>query len=774
MFVRRAGAATAIILALLPAPASAQGSGSLGPEVRVAEPVPTPAGADQQDAQIAAGDGGFLAVWEDARECCTPTIYGARLDHDAEPVDRVGIRIAPADSWGQEPGVARAGTHYVVVWESGPEIRVARVSPDGSVLDSPPVATGLENGAAFAPDVASTGGAALVVWAGCVYEAGDCETDLYGALLDPDGGVRGPFVLVDDPGDTGFPSIAADADGYLLTWAIEGGPDRGIHAVRVHADGTLAGAPVLAAPGPYDGVDVAYGGDHFMAVWYSLARDDLNVLGMRLTPDAAPLDQEPVVLAFGDAVQWNPKVAADGRGGYYAVWEDRQRGRDVYGTRVTYSGQPLRVNGTLVSTMRGNSTEPAVASDGSATVVVWTSERAHSRDVYGVGRRVADPPPEDPRPVALDLNRQALPALAWNGRVFLAVWADGREGPGFGDVYAARVTPSGRVLDGTGFKVSSQGETYWPVVASDGRDFLVAWVDYRAYRRRDRRTDVYGARVLADGTVTGEIAISTARDYQQGVDLAWTGTSYLAVWEDLRSGVTGDFTGHADLYATPITRSGRVVSPRGRPLAVGRRNHGTPDVVAGGGHAFVAWTAGCHAWRSHECNRDVFATRVSPRGRPVGDRLDVASTAASESYPAAMIGPRGYYVVWRRGGGAATTLVGRRLRPNGRLTRPRVLVSDDDDVFAPMLEWTGTSALLAWNVSPESHIGSPGDVFATWITATGRVEGKRTTVAGESGPELGTDVAAGPPGCAAVAYTRRPEDPEVGVRAFLRLTDGCA
>ncbi|MDQ3982945.1 MAG: hypothetical protein M3271_09740, partial [Actinomycetota bacterium] len=678
--MKRARAAAVVTVAFLLCLAPVAGSGAaarvtFGPEVAVAERLPVPVGGEQQQPQVAAGDGGFLAVWEDDRSCCGRTIYGARLDRDGEPLDRFGIRMSDPTGYSEwDPDVVWSGRDYVVAWDdSGSGIDFARVSSEGEVRDSPPRDLDVEGATGMAPAVASTGAGTLIVWVGCVYQGADCDSALYGAVVEPDGAVRGPFVMIHEPPSLGAPAVAAGRDGYLVTWATSSGPDRGIHAARVDEAGAVSGAPALVAAGAYEGADIAFAGDHFMVVW-NTGDQGLDVLGIRLTPEGAPLDPQPSVIAFGRPVQWNPQVAPDGHGRYYVVWEDRQRGRAVYGTRITSEGEPVRTNGTLVSTMDGFEQEPAVAYDGGVHMVVWTSERRRVRDVYGIARRAGDPPPEDPRPVALGLNVQVVPSVAWNGRVFLVVWADSRESSWAQDIYAARVTAAGRVLDGTGFKVSSSTrQSYEPTVASDGRDFLVAWEDWRNYRDGKRRTDVYGARVLGDGRVVErDLPISTARDYQQNVELAWTGSSYLAVWEDLRSGVVGDFTGHADLYSTRVTRAGRVVHPRGRAVAVARRNHGTAALVAREGRVFLSWTEGCHAWREEECKRDVLATRLTRGGRPVGETIAVAATGASESYSAVLIGPRGYYVVWTRAKDGRKALVGRRLTSRGRLTRPRV------------------------------------------------------------------------------------------------------
>jgi hypothetical protein len=60
------------------------------------------------------------------------------------------------------------------------------------------------------------------------------------------------------------------------------------------------------------------------------------------------------------------------------------------------------------------------------------------------------------------VHAEAVPAVAFDGANFLVTWQDCRSDTSF-DIYAARVTPQGTVLDPNGIPVST---------AADGRGFL--------------------------------------------------------------------------------------------------------------------------------------------------------------------------------------------------------------------------------------------------------------------------------------------------------------
>jgi len=71
-------------------------------------------------------------------------------------------------------------------------------------------------------------------------------------------------------------------------------------------------------------------------------------------------------------------------------------------------------------------------------------------------------------PIPADQNRSAL---AFDGANFLVTWEDYRGG-GISDIYAARVTPQGTVLDPTGIAVSTAADNQRsPALAFDGTNF---------------------------------------------------------------------------------------------------------------------------------------------------------------------------------------------------------------------------------------------------------------------------------------------------------------
>ena len=96
-------------------------------------------------------------------------------------------------------------------------------------------------------------------------------------------------------------------------------------------------------------------------------------------------------------------------------------------------------------------------------------------------------------------GNESAPAVTFDGVNYVVAWSDLRGVTA--DIYAARVTPAGVVLDPAGLRVSSgtAAETF-PTVASLDGGSLIAWQDSRA-----SNLDVYASRVSASGVVLSPI-----------------------------------------------------------------------------------------------------------------------------------------------------------------------------------------------------------------------------------------------------------------------------
>jgi hypothetical protein len=122
-----------------------------------------PAGK-QADARIARGGSGYLLVWSDTRTVLAPIflgaggpcngdglgtmtdVYVARLDATGKLLDSTPLVIAEAMYNQTMPQVGWNGQNWLVVWTSErstnryyQDLLAARVAPDGTVMDNPPL-----------------------------------------------------------------------------------------------------------------------------------------------------------------------------------------------------------------------------------------------------------------------------------------------------------------------------------------------------------------------------------------------------------------------------------------------------------------------------------------------------------------------------------------------------------------------------------------------------------------------------------------------------------
>jgi hypothetical protein len=365
----------------------------------------------------------------------------------------------------------------------------------------------------------------------------------------------------------GSPSLASDGRNYLVVWDdMRSGKSSDVYGARVDRAGTVLdrrGIPISTATRGQSPSGVAFGGTNYLVVWldgrYGFGKSD--VYGSRVSRAGVVLDRDGIAISTEGAERSPPSVAFDGTN-YLVVWSDNRSGlygSDIYAARVSRAGVVLDQNAIAVSTAEGYQEYPKVVFDGANYFVVWRDYRNNLGDIYGArvskSGTVLD---GEGIPIA---RAAGPPSLAFDGTNYLAVWESQSSDRTLG-IYAARISPAGTVLDaGWALAISATAyEEEAPSVASHDGNFLVTWADNRA-----GDFDIYGARVNDAGEVLdwrGGVAISTAGQTQYWPSVAYGGASYLVAWQDLRADV-------GDIYGARVSLAG-VVLPSGRMCRVPR------------------------------------------------------------------------------------------------------------------------------------------------------------------------------------------------------------
>jgi alpha-tubulin suppressor-like RCC1 family protein len=401
--------------------------------------LPPVAANDQLNPAVASDGTNFLVVWWDRRNADSTEfdIYGARVSAMGEVLDPGGIAICTARDYQLYPAVAFDGQNYLVVWTDARDNSVqpyslelygARVTPGGVVLD--PNGFRITHGeVALNPTVTFNGIEHLVV-AYAREHNGRAGSTLLGVRVTPAGQVRDTEELIlREPQGPEYPvSVASLERDWLVVWNLGG---IGAESVRVSRNGNVS-SPVKV---------------------------------------------------LNDGNTWFHSLAAAGSNYFLASVVDRQIGQDthvldVFGTWITPDGRPretvliaANTNQTIGSHLQPTTymqINPAVAANGTEVMVIWEAGAMYTNGGYFAflsdirGAKVNASGTISPViSVCSAPQDQSYSAVAFNGQHFLATWQDARTAPpeeyspfGHFDIYGARLTTAGRVIETNGFLIS--------------------------------------------------------------------------------------------------------------------------------------------------------------------------------------------------------------------------------------------------------------------------------------------------------------------------------
>ncbi|MFZ1946303.1 MAG: hypothetical protein WAW06_02035, partial [bacterium] len=391
--------------------------------------------------------------------------------------------------------------------------------------------------------VASHDGAYLVVWSD---PRSVGSYDIYGGRFTEDGAGLDPYGIAISvaTGVQERPAVAFGADDYLVVWKDDRTGSSDIYGARVSPDGSVldpSGLAVSAAAGAQGYPAITCGDSLYLVVWLDTRDGSQHIWGSRVALDGTVLDPGGIAISTASGAQTYPAVAYDGAN-FLVVWQDaRGTDLDVYGARVTPQGEVLDSSGIAISIASGDQKAPAVAWGGAAYLVSWEDARGGTYgDIYAA-RVSATGTVLDAGGIQVcgQAADQSNAAASYDGARWLVVWNDLRGGSVW-NVYAARVDSAGTVLDTDGFAVCTDfSHQFAPSVAFADSIYLVAWHD-----SRNGPKDIYGIRVRPDATVAGSATLlSTAATFQTAPALSFDGTNYLAVWQDARLGSGSDIYG---------------------------------------------------------------------------------------------------------------------------------------------------------------------------------------------------------------------------------------
>jgi hypothetical protein len=588
-----------------------------------------------------------LVIWNDPQISAAP-IRGVRIRaSDGAVLDAASIPISQATNSPttlDPPAVAFDGTQFLVAWSveitggtRNRDLYAARVrASDGVVLDPVRILVSNALDTQTRPAIAFAGGNFFVAWVdlrtttveqihGARVRAAD------GVVLDPSG-----IPITSTPQRPTEVVLSTDGSQFLAVWqTVVGTNNYAIRAARISGQGVvLDTSPVtlaLSTTSEAHSPSVAFDGSNYLLTWMRREATSRlqNIYGARIrASELVLLEPTGTLLSTRYNSQLYPAVAQGGDM-YLVVWSDSRNpatADDLYGVRVAANGTVLDAAAIPISTATNYQHSPQVAFDGTNFLVVWSPNTLSSIiGVRGARVRASDGVVLDPAGISISASQSSMgtPKVAFGDGLYFVVWSDRRN---FNDlnVYGVRVRASdGVVLDPNGITVTSAVRTQEdPVVAFGAGSFFVAWEDDRV----GTNFDLYGARVRSsDGVVLDPagIALSTVPTSEFLSRVAFDGTYFLTIWQDLRTGGID-----VNIYGARVRAStGERLDPQGLPLVTEPGAQRYPSLSFDGNVYLLVWG------ENRNGIVELRGARVRPDGTPLDGTSFLIATESSAAFP---------------------------------------------------------------------------------------------------------------------------------------------
>ncbi|MBL8799946.1 MAG: hypothetical protein JNM56_39050 [Planctomycetia bacterium] len=381
------------------------------------------------------------------------------------------------------------------------------------------------------------------------------------------------------------------------------------------------------------------------------------------------------------------------------------------------------------------------------------------------------------------------PAAAFGKDVFLVAWQSGnleegdlRKGINYGgDIVACRVDAAGKALDAKPFSICAAKDMQEkPRIAFGDGVFLVVWNDLRS----EKDWDVYAARVTPAGKVLDPdgFLVAGGKHNQALPQVAWDGKTFLVVWQDARSGT------RYEVYGARVSPEGKVLDVDGHVLATEKApvSRFGPVVAsdASAGKSLLFWL-GIH---NNNLRRPLAGTQFVQDGKvvdqptyetpPIGTGERKAPGGQYGQFPMSLAaGPKGYLASWTTsiflGRGAATNDAHAAIfKPDGQLLKTFLLTGTRDKesprIRNPHSAWDGTSFVAAWDMGGNAR--PPAEkVFFTRVSSEGTPSETQLVAGTAESPAIKPVVASTGAGTTLIAYEQHPATGETPVKIGFRM-----
>ncbi|QDU69044.1 hypothetical protein [Engelhardtia mirabilis] len=473
---------------------------------------------------------------------------------------------------------ASDGSQYMVTWIEGGQVRASTMSTTGVLAVPAGLALGSSASVTGSPHASWAGGQWWVYWRNVLLGPLAVRITSTGQVLDPGG------IALDTPNENSIDQVDLTGrtdGGAQVVWrdrrAATFVPDD-IYGQALGADGsTTVPAPIsLAAPAQLF-PDLTVGSGQVLTTFLDATSAGMRLMAQRIDEFGTAIDLQPIEVATG--VNLSPPDAAWNGSAFLIVWADNGQtfGRRYDAAMVALDAQPIAIDA-------GHS--PDVAAVGDDFLVVYAQFVSSIQFAFPRAKRVDGPTGAvlDATPIALGNSFARRPEVTAFGNRWLAVWQRNVSH----DNPAAVVTAAFIAADGSTageFVVSFTGGQ--PTVAASDSVALVAW---RTGTDSSSNPDLAFGRLALDGSLldgTSGKNLATAPGQQVWPSATWTGSQFVVAWEDKREAASF-FDQRTDVYGIRVLEDGTLVDSGGVPLHTGLDPITAPSLATIDGHSLLA------------------------------------------------------------------------------------------------------------------------------------------------------------------------------------------
>lgn len=220
---------------------------------------------------------------------------------------------------------------------------------------------------------------------------------------------------------------------------------------------------------------------------------------------------------------------------------------------------------------------------------------------------------------------------------------------------------------------TSSGNQFFPVVASCGMNYFVAWSDEINYGSTG--SDIWGRIVFENEIMKDSFPICNSSGNQVNPKIAFDGDNYLVIWISDNGGLYGQFIDTSGALAdTNFLITGGAID--------------FPAIATNSSNYLITWT---------DSGLDINACILSKAGAQIAAPFPVCTAADTQIHPSAAPIPSGYVVVWadKRAGNFDT--YGQRISSTGTLINYNFSISPTSvPQQRPNVASSGSHTLVAW------------------------------------------------------------------------------